>query len=67
MPFKVEMNCCGHWEDAEWSENNQPMRFATATAANTEIDEHIYLTHEAFARGDMAEPHDRRDYRAVPC
>jgi len=68
-PWKVEINCCGHWEDAEWLEDigcgEKPMRFDCKEAAEAEIDELIRYTENAFMQGQMDERYNRRDYRAV--
>lgn len=64
--WKVQTHIGGGWEDAEWLEDDKPLRFSSRIAAERAIDEFIADTAEAVAQGHMSEPYDRRHYRAVP-
>tara|TARA_B100000809_G_scaffold262776_1_gene314526 strand:- start:792 stop:998 length:207 start_codon:yes stop_codon:yes gene_type:complete len=41
MPFKVIHQYIYGWDDAEWMEDDKPMRFDTREAAWAEIDEAV--------------------------
>lgn len=64
--YKVEHNFAYGWDDAGWTEDDKPMRFNSRVEAQAEIDDHIRLTKEAAAEGDMQSSEDASDYRIVP-
>jgi hypothetical protein len=60
----VECRYLGGWGDAEWTENDEPMRFKTKKEAERAINEFINDTKIAAKRGDML-AHDRNECRAI--
>lgn len=62
--WEVQMRCTSGWENI-WTENDKPMTFASRADAAADLAEHIRLTEEAAARGDMDSPHLRKDFRIV--
>ena len=58
--YKVEQQFISGWDDAPWSVDNIPMRFATKAEAQTEIDE-LCAPDEI---GDFI-PHEQSEYRIV--
>lgn len=61
--FYVEMLCVGGWDDACWTEDDKPQRFATRQEALDAIDEFIKDQHDAVDQGFMQDKYDREDYR----
>jgi hypothetical protein len=66
MPYKIQQDFCGHWEDAPWTEDEKPLRFATLELANAAIDEHIADCAAAVKAGDMETGYAREEFQAVP-
>lgn len=64
--FLVECNFTYGWDDAGWTVNGEPQRFASEADAQAAIDELIKDTEEAVRLGHMEASYDRADYRAVP-
>lgn len=64
--WKVEHNYSYGWDDAQWTENDQPQRFNSKKEAEAAIREFIRDQHDAVKSGDMDEKYRRSDYRAVP-
>lgn len=63
--FRVETNFTYGWDDASWTEDEEPLLFPTAKAARDAIDEFIADQREAFKRGDKADEYDPADYRVA--
>ncbi len=63
--FKVEMLYAAGWADAEWTEDDRPLRFMTVAAAQQAIDELIATTVQGAKDGDLSEPYRASDYRVV--
>lgn len=59
--WKVEHKYAHGWDDAEWQENDEPMRFASQAAAQKEIDALIASARKSGMKGYRAS-----DYRVVP-
>ena len=61
----------GGWDDAGWVESDEdtddprPLTFASVEEANAEIEDHCYMTREAWRRGDMDDPDILSDFRVV--
>ena len=53
------------WADAEWTENDQPLRFSSRSKARDAIREHVEDSRTAAALGMLAEPYRASDYRAI--
>ncbi|WP_415906996.1 hypothetical protein [Oleiharenicola sp. Vm1] len=64
--FMVEQLCTSGWEDANWTENEKPLRFVTVRAAESAIREFLNDVREAVDRGDMIDGHSREEFRIVP-
>lgn len=64
--WKVQQLIGGGWDDAEWTEDEKRLRFASKAAAEAAIDEFIADVADAVRQGNMSEPYDRREFRAVP-
>lgn len=64
--FMVECNFTYGWDDAGWTVNGKPQRFASEADAQAAIDELIKDTKEAVSLGHMEASYDRSDYRTVP-
>lgn len=63
--WMVECRYLGGWGDAEWLEDDKPMRFPTKEVAEEAIDDFIQESVEAELSGFMEDAYDRADYRAV--
>lgn len=61
----------GGWDDAGWvalvapDATLVPLTFASVEEANAEIEDHCYMTREAWRRGDMDDPDILSDFRVV--
>lgn len=64
--FMIEQQCTSGWEDANWTEDDKPMRFVTVRAAENAIREFLSDVQEAVDRGDMIDAYSRDEYRIVP-
>ncbi len=66
MNFKVEMRTVnGGWEDADWTVDEQPARFATREEAGREISDHVQECREAVRAGHMDSAPGFTDFRVV--
>lgn len=63
--YYVERRYSSGWADAEWTENDIPMRFASRADAVTEIEEHIAESMRAAAEGNIGYPERLSDYRVA--
>ena len=63
--WMVECRYLGGWGDAEWTDDDVPLRFKTKKEAEAAIDEFIQETKQAYRRGHMAGTNSRHEYRAV--
>tara|TARA_Y100000310_G_scaffold268347_1_gene280885 strand:- start:1412 stop:1918 length:507 start_codon:yes stop_codon:yes gene_type:complete len=61
--WKVEQQFIYGWDDAPFTEDDEPMRFSTREAAQEEIDTFIADQHEAFKAGHMDSEYNAEDYR----
>lgn len=64
MRFIVETRMGSVWE-AVWSEDQEPMTFASEEEAEVEIAETLEDLQEAYEQGDMASPMCRDEFRIV--
>lgn len=63
--WKVEHLCASGWEDAEWTDDGQPMRFDSRAEAVQEIRDHVKECRIAVACGSMESAPRLKDFRAV--
>lgn len=63
--FKVECEFTYGWDDAGWTLDGEPWRFATREEAEAEIDELIAMSIDATKRGHILEAYSRKSYRVV--
>lgn len=67
-PIRFVVETCfhgGHWENCWTDENSEPSTFATRAEAQAEIDDVLADTAEAYAAGDVSDPHHQDDFRIV--
>lgn len=64
--YKVEMDFCGSWGDAEWQDDGKPARFNSIAEAEQEIKDHIEECEAAVAEGNMTDAPSRDEFRIVP-
>jgi len=64
--FYIEMCYLSGWGDAEWTEDDVPLRFDSVEDAQAALDEHLDACRDAVARGDMSDGHDASEYRVRP-
>ncbi len=65
MSYKVEGLELGGWCDAEWTEDDAPLRFETIEAGLEAIAELIADTEAAVRDGNMADAESADSYRVV--
>jgi hypothetical protein len=65
--YYIEHNFSYGWDDAGWTEDEEPLTFATVKQAKQAIREFITEQHQAVADGDMDEKYRLCDYRVKPC
>lgn len=65
MSYMVECNFTYGWDDADWHEDDKPLRFSTREEAEAEIESFIEDMNEAYEAGNVEEPYSREDYRVV--
>ena len=65
MRYVVETRMGDVWE-AVWSEDQEPMTFASEEEAEVEIAETLEDLQEAYEQGDMSSPMTRDEFRIVP-
>lgn len=67
--WKVQMLFGGdgmpRWDDAEWTEDGQPVRYPSKKAALEEIRDHVKSCRYAVASGNMESAPHMKDFRAV--
>ena len=65
--YKIQLEYIGGWDDAEWTEDGELMRFETEQEAWAEIDDYIEDIKEAVNRGDMDKDSltTRKEFRVV--
>lgn len=66
VSYMVEHHYSYGWDDAEWSLDDKPERFATKKEANKAITEFIKDQNDAVKAGHMSDRYKRSDYRVVP-
>ena len=66
MKYKVEQHFAYGWDDAGWTDDDEPLRFNTVTEAQEEIDEHLGMVAAAVERGDMTDGESKDEFRVVP-
>lgn len=64
MRYVVETRMGNTWE-AVWSEDQEPMTFASEEEAEVEIAETLEDLQEAYELGDMSSPMSRDEFRIV--
>ena len=64
MRYVVETRMGNTWE-AVWSEDQEPMTFASEEEAEVEIAETLEDLQEAYEQGDMSSPMTRDEFRIV--
>lgn len=60
--YEVQTRIGSTWSNV-FTEGREPLTFETRADAQSEIDELLYDTREAAARGDMSAPYRKSDYR----
>ncbi len=66
IKFMVETWMMNGWYDAEWTEDDEPLRFATRAEAQQAIDDLVRDTQAAVKRGDMLSAEEPWNFRIVP-
>lgn len=65
IKYRVEMKFAHGWDDAEWSENGEPLRFDTPEDADDEISDFLTENLRAVRRGDMTHRYRRCEFRVA--